>query len=259
MSTLAIITWANSQLASNYLDYFQQTKKDVLATFQSHVIPNAWHLTAVKVDLENSLETKQVLFDIFNDKKIEQYSKIIFMHLVWKFFYEGLLMNHDCFHETYKSSVTTFQNVYHPLQQYLLQKLWNSKHPDITLFNIWSISDMHFWEAPWHSYSLVKNILRRTFNHEVFTSMINKKNNVHWLFINAGTIDMDKEQQLRPFADQDYWLSRDELFTQTINELETVKWYLEKTLYRPHPQYEVKYKNETLEQTHQRRLQEMWK
>ncbi|MEI7478427.1 MAG: hypothetical protein WCJ81_08400 [bacterium] len=78
---------------------------------------------------------------------------------------------------------------------------------------------MRVGTTPWHSYSIVKNILREQFKKEVGLHPAR----MNALFVNAGTIDMDKERQLRPYADQEYRLSREELFEQTIHDLETVK------------------------------------
>jgi hypothetical protein len=80
---------------------------------------------------------------------------------------------------------------------------------------------------------------------------------VNSLFINAGTIDIEKERKLRPFADQEYWLTPQEVFDSTISTLVTASGYREMTLYKKHPQYNKKYENETLLETHKRRIREM--
>ncbi len=253
------MTWANSQLWEKYISYFQKNKADIVAIFNSTQIHKQEYVYPLQCNLQDTVATKKAILSLFSNNStldIKHYDKIILMHLVGWFEYEWLQLDQKIFHNTYRSNVTTFENIYQTLQEYIcINKI---KIPEIILFNIWSISDKNVWRNPWPSYSIAKNIIRKRFEQEVNFATA-KWNIINALVINAGTVDMDKEKNLRPYADHDFWLSRDEVFEKTIQELETVKWYKEIEIYKPHPSYESKYMNETLIDTHTRWLVEMGK
>jgi hypothetical protein len=257
--TLVIYSGANSEIARPFLDFFSnQTWTKILALFKTSPIISTENIIPVKIDLLDINKTKNALLQSLQCNDFSMLKKIYFLHFVWGFKYEGKNQipeidndNDGIDDEIFSSNITTFNNIFDILYTYRNN---SNKEIPITLFNIGSKRDHNPKAVPWPSYAIVKNKLRKKFSY-----LSNSWNNINGLFINAATIDISKERKLRPFGEYEYWLSVNEIFEKSILELQSADWYKELEIYKYHPKYETHFKQETLDNTHDRWLKEMWR
>lgn len=176
-------------------------------------------------------------------KKIEKedfqrFSRIIFIHAVGKFKFEETgkpVLDHDSDgidDDVFDSNVKTFQNVVAPLL-HEVKKI--AQHPPVTLCAFGSISDRY--NVPyWQSYSKSKNQLRQ------YMRKLTEKGKINALFVNVSTTKTDRERNLRPRANQAYWLKPTEIVEQLFFAIWplNVKWK-EIGIYKPCPHYTPDY------------------
>jgi hypothetical protein len=257
MKKLIIVSWFNSEIATPYINYFKnQSETKIVWLFKSRPVKHDNNIYPLECDLLNWQKIAHQLIDLLDTNQYEWIDKVFFLHFVWSFKYEWLsidkdndLNNDGIDDETFDTNINTFENVYETIK-IVMQNKWSDAK--LTLFNIWSKRDYNPKNVPWPSYAIVKNMLRKKFH-----ALTRENDNCNALFINAWTIDIEKERLLRPNWEYTYWLSTQEVFDQSINDLETVSWYKEIELFKYHPKYETEFKNETLLDTHNRWLYEM--
>lgn len=257
---LVIFTGTNSELARPFVNYFsQQTKTKIIATFNNRPIQATKNIIPIQVNLENKQETSEKIKNILEKQDISYLKKLYLMHMIGMFKYEGEKQipeidrdGDEIDDEVYNSNITVFDNVYDILQEYI--NFQNNSSIQTYLFNIGSKRDYNPSRVPRRSYAIVKNILR-----EKFKTLSHSYKNIHSLFINASTIDILKERQLRPLGEYKYWLSVDKIYQQSIQELQCLKGNKEVEIFKYHPLYETAFQYETLEQTHNRWMREMGK
>gem|GEM_PF-1902194 len=91
----------------------------------------------------------------------------------------------------FASNVAVFNNIYDVVHKTLFA---DDDQKELYLFNVGSKRDYNPSIVPRRSYAISKNILRNIFRYLSTTY-----SNVNSLFINASTIDISKERELRPF------------------------------------------------------------
>lgn len=256
---LVIVSGANSELAQPFMDYFsQQTKTKIIAIFKNREIKDTKSIVPLQCDLMDDVHIKNKLIDVLLSSKDLNLDKMYFLHMIGSFKYEWLNqtpevdLNWDWIDDDiYDSNIKTFDNVFAWIYDFFKEI---KKDIPLSLFNVGSKRDYDPTIVPWKSYSMVKNILRKKFQE-----LSQKYKNINSLFVNAATIDISKERKLRPFGEYEYRLSINDIFEKSIHELENVEWYKELEIYKYHPKYETNFKNESLQDTHDRWMKEMWK
>jgi hypothetical protein len=253
---LVILTGANSSLSLPFISYFnQKNTTKIIALFKNNPIEAKWNIIPLQCDLVVSEDIKHKLQEIFSSDLMSDIKKVYLMHMMWSFKYEGISQipekdddKDGIDDDIFESNVTAFENVLNALQS---SYTVDDNH-QLILFNVWSKRDYNPDGVPWKSYALAKNILR-----DKFKKLSDSNKNIQGLFINAGTIDIDKERILRPFGEYTFRLKPQEIFEWSIYELEHIEWYKELELYKFHPKYETHFREETLMDTHERWLKEM--
>lgn len=213
MNTIAVVTGAGGEVGKAFLNCFRAEEIECRG------------ITHQDANLADAIETENVLGSL----DLRAYERIIFVHTVGRFKWEGNgIASGDADgdgidDEVFESNVLTFKHVVRHLASL-------EKH--LTICNIGSISDRYGipW---WRSYSQAKNIVREQMQK------LAKTETVRGISINVSTVQTTKECQLRPCADQRYWLSPDEMAKKAIPYiLRGPTGYLEIDIFKDRPDFD---------------------
>jgi NADP-dependent 3-hydroxy acid dehydrogenase YdfG len=200
-------------------------------------VPN---VTQCKADLLDSEATANAVRGI----SFDGYDEIIFVHSVGRFKYEqhGLpeidLNNDGIDDEIYATNIETFVNVIKPVMVSLIEKRKQGEQVNLGMYGLGSLSDKHSVPC-WNSYSKSKNILRSLIYHTIkyYPEF------VRGMMLNVSTVDTERENELRPNADKEFWLKGSEVAEASLPFIlnEQVGSWRELDIYKPSPYFKKGY------------------
>jgi len=211
--TVAVVTGAAGEVGKAFLDCFLAEEIECRG------------ITHQDVNLADAVETENVLGSL----GLGAYECIILVHTVGRFKWEGNGIpcgdadGDGISDEIFESNVLTFKHVV----QHLISL---EKH--LTICNIGSISDRYGipW---WRSYSRAKNLVREQMRE------LAKRKAVRGISVNVSTVQTTKECQLRPCADQRFWLSPDEMAKKAMPYImRGPDGYLEIDIFKDRPDFD---------------------
>lgn len=225
---LFVVTGASGKLGFCFIELLKKENKTVLGlTRKDFEIAGVQLLKADLIDESQVSETLKT----FN---FSDFETVTLIHPVGKFKFEkdsSWIMDTDkdgIDDEVYATNVMTLKNII----KVLLTSL--SKNQKVKVCAFASVSDKH--NIPyWNSYTRSKNIVRE------YLKELCKQNHIYALMVNVSTVDTGNENLLRPNADKTYWLSPEEIVSQTLFELASVSSYKEIDIFKEKPNFDQNY------------------
>ncbi|MBS3061012.1 MAG: SDR family oxidoreductase [Candidatus Diapherotrites archaeon] len=230
MVRMVIVTGANGALGKAYVDFFEAQPATVCVGISRKAAqtknPNTTYLQA---DLSDPRQVEQEMRKL----PLSDVHEIVLVHAVGKFKLDPR-KEKEFDREVWESNVDTFRNVSRAL---LFRVRQQSKRPLVTLCAFGSVSDKYNIFA-WRSYTAAKNYLRALMQK---LSRLEKNTKIRGVFVNVSTVKTQNEEKLRPFADQRFWLSPEEIVKRSAETIQNPASWTELDVIKPRPGFDERY------------------
>ncbi len=235
MKRLVIVAGASGSLGRAYLDHYASASDTKRIAIARAALPKEAAEETLTLDLLNATSTREAVQSL----DLSDVSEVQYIHPVGKFKFEESgtpeidADNDGIDDEVFASNITTFENVIEPLTERMREE---KLRMSLTVCAFGSISDRHVVKY-WQSYSRSKIILRDLLHRLSEQEDLKIKG----VFVEVSTTDTEKERELRPFAETEYWLPAKEIVERSFPEFEAKGRWRDVHIFKPVPGFEHEY------------------